>query len=543
MIDSDNGRLPAPAPLPPSPNPPRILIVGAGSRGNAYARAIRDSSNGVLVSIAEPIEHKRRRFGEQYIWGGSGPSEGQEFEDWRQFLAWEKKRRLSDTSQKQLTESIDAIFICVMDEMHMEAIVDLVSLDLHIMCEKPLAVSLAQCLTIYKSLLPNLPDKTPSKLFSIGHVLRYSPHNMLLRKLLLEERIIGDILSINHTEPIGWWHFAHSYVRGNWRKEMISAPTLLTKSCHDIDLILWIMSYPSPANFCSVHFPSTVSSVGALQYFKKSRKPREAGSATNCLSCPIEMTCKYSAKKIYLGPELKGLATGNLAWPVCIVLTDIEDHIMQNGYIAGEAALKTKLSEDYPSTSSSAEVASRNWFGRCVYECDNDVCDNQIVTMTWDESPLPPLLESGIENPFRNRGAKTAIFHMVAHTTKICERYSHFYGSNGEIYADSDTITVEDFRTGTKKTYKPARVGGGHGGGDDGLARQFILAVDQVKNHGVSVLEAQKTHIGCTLEEIIMSHAMVFAAEEARRSQKVVKFPEWWYDNIISKLSSNIPET
>jgi predicted dehydrogenase len=210
----DAGYLPAPVRPAMSKNPPRLLIIGAGSRGNAYARANRDSANGIVVAVAEPIAYKRQKLGEKYIWGKAGPSEGQEFEDWKQYLAWEQERRAKASRGEVVPEGADAAFICVLDEQHKEVIVGLAPLGLHIMCEKPLATRLEDCVSIYRSLLPDLPHKrTPSTIVSIGHVLRYSPHNMLLRKLLLEEKIIGEIMSINHTEPVGWWHFTHSYVR------------------------------------------------------------------------------------------------------------------------------------------------------------------------------------------------------------------------------------------------------------------------------------------------------------------------------------------
>jgi predicted dehydrogenase len=213
-MDDDADRLPAPPRPAMSINPPRILIVGAGSRGNGYARATRDSTNGVVVAVAEPISHKRRSLGEKYIWGKADPSDGQEFQDWKEFLTWEHSRRDKAANGESVPEGVDAVFICVLDEMHKEVIVGLAPLGLHIMCEKPLATTLEDCVSIYRSLLPNLPEtSTPTRIFSIGHVLRYSPHNMLLRKLLLEDKVIGEILSINHTEPVGWWHFTHSYVR------------------------------------------------------------------------------------------------------------------------------------------------------------------------------------------------------------------------------------------------------------------------------------------------------------------------------------------
>jgi predicted dehydrogenase len=308
----------------------------------------------------------------------------------------------------------------------------------------------------------------------------------------------------------------------------------LTKSCHDIDLLLWLLCSPPPNSDNPAHLPTTISSAGALQFFNKSRKPTAAGDATNCLSCPIEENCKYSAKKIYLGSELKGLGSGNTTWPVDIVVPEIEECIATGGQAGGEAALLAKLGEDYTKSSPSAEVSSKNYFGRCIWEADNDVCDDQTVTMTWDNDHLPS--PTSPEKALPNRGAKTAIFHMVAHTRKICERYTHIYGSDGEIYADSTTITVEDFNTGAKKIYRPHMAGGGHGGGDDGLARQFVLAVDRVKNGGVEVERAQREEVGCSPEEVIRSHAVVFCAEEARKEKRVVDWRRWWEECVEREI-------
>lgn len=208
-----NDHLTAPQRPQMSASPPRTLIIGAGSRGTGYAKVTGTSTNGIVGAVAEPIAYKRKLLGDKYIWGKAGSSEGQEFEDWKQFLVWETERRAKAHRGEDVPEGVDAAFICVLDEMHKEVILGLAPLGLHIMCEKPLATNLNDCVSIYKSLLPNLPDTTPAKVFSIGHVLRYSPHNRLLRKLLLEDKVIGEIMSINHTEPVGWWHFTHSYVR------------------------------------------------------------------------------------------------------------------------------------------------------------------------------------------------------------------------------------------------------------------------------------------------------------------------------------------
>ncbi|GAB1311184.1 Putative oxidoreductase YjhC [Madurella fahalii] len=543
--EADGAARLSPPPLPASP--PRILIIGAGSRGFTYAQAVRSSSNGAVTAIAEPDDYKRSHFGETMIWGSGAPSpEGAAFEGWRDFIAYETRRRARvQAGEQNVPPGVDAAFVCVLDEMHREVVVALSELGgLHIMCEKPLATTLEDCIEMYGALQSNKLADGQQAIFSIGHVLRYSPHNMLLRKLLLEDGVIGDILSVVHTEPVGWWHFAHSYVRGNWRRESTSAPSLLTKSCHDIDVLLWLLCSPvdCSAQDSHPHLPSTVTSSGSLQYFKRSRKPVTAGGATNCLSCPVEESCKYSAKRIYVGKELSGLGSGNKAWPVKIVLPDIESY---GSEAEATQALLIELANDYDTSTPSSQVARRNWFGRCVYESDNDVCDEQVVTITWDDDPLPrpPSSTEGCVAPDQlaayqpRRGSKTATFHMVAHTKKICDRYTHLYGVDGEIFADSTTITVEDFRTGQTTVHHPRIESRGHGGGDIGLTRQFILAVDKVKNHGWSTDRAQRELVGCTLEEVIRSHAMVFCAEAARRDRKVVGWPEWWADEVEGRLS------
>ncbi|KAH7143524.1 hypothetical protein EDB81DRAFT_759967 [Dactylonectria macrodidyma] len=228
------------------------------------------------------------------------------------------------------------------------------------------------------------------------------------------------------------------------RNDQTTAPSLLTKSCHDVDFLLWMLCSSEEAGQGEPHLPSTVSSSGSLHLFRKSRKPATAGSATNCMRCPLgDSGCSFSAKNIYL------------------------------------------------------EIQSRNWFGGCVFESDNNVCDDQYVKITWPELTQP---------------AKTATLHMVAQTKKMGSRYSNIYGELGEVHADSRQIVVEDFSTGETKTHYPHIEGMGHGGGDQVLVRQFVLACDRVKNHGWEAPRAQNELIACTLDEVLRSYAMVFAA-------------------------------
>lgn len=555
----------APARPPPSANPPRLAIIGAGSRGQAYAHAVARATAGRIVAVAEPHAYKRAQLGRHHIWGPDGrdePAKGEAFASWTEFVDYERdlrRRRAAGGGQgDDLPPPVDGVFVCVLDEMHRDVVVALAALPggVHIMCEKPLATTLAHCVEMYRALRANRDARGEARVFSIGHVLRYSPHNVELRRLLLEERVIGDVLSVVHTEPVGWWHYTHSYVRGNWRREDTTAPSLLTKSCHDVDVLLWLLCSPAryddEAAAARPHLPSTVSSSGRLQYFKKSRKPAAAGAATNCLSCPVEPSCKYSAKRIYTGAKpFMGLGAGITGWPVSIVLPEIED---LGAGERGRAALLEKLAEDYGPDAPAAEVAKRNWFGRCVYESDNDVVDEQVVTITWDDDPLPSSTSekeasssssSNSSNPMADamggRGAKQATFHMVAQTKRQCERHTRIYGVGGEIYADSYTITVEDFNTGETTTHTPPMESAGHGGGDLGLTRQFVEAIDLVKNRradGWTSDRAQREVIRCTLDETIRSHAMVFCAEEARRGKKVVDWAEWWAREVEGQLDA-----
>ncbi|KAK2799016.1 hypothetical protein FQN50_008643 [Emmonsiellopsis sp. PD_5] len=552
--------LPPPQPAR-SPNPPRILVIGAGSRGKSYATAITHSSNGIVAAVAEPVEAVRKSFGRRFIWGLEGPKAGEEFGGWREFVEWEVKRR--ERREKQKEEGgrdgdgdgdgdgkgdgkgdevvIDGVLVCTLDSMHREIIEGLAPLGLHVLSEKPLATGWEDCLGIYRALKGGSGSagagtggtgEKEEAVFAIGHVLRYMPYNMLLHELVVEQGVVGEVVSVDHMESVGWWHFAHSYVRGNWRKESVTAPTLLTKSCHDIDFLLWLLCSSSKGQ-TKPHLPDRVSASGSLNHFKKKRKPARAQGATNCLSCPIESECKYSSWKIYYEG---GIKAGLGGWPVNIVLPDIEDYFDTVGLKGTEEKLREALSQDYDATTMPAEeIEKRPWYGRCVYESDNNVCDDQTVTISWedddDDTPVPG---AGDDDKPTGRTAKTATFHMTAFSEPICVHQTRIYGTRGEIEADriKGIITVRDFATHTSTKHRPHPSVGGHGGGDHGLIRQFVLAIDDVKNHGVSVEEAQRARMGCTTEDILRSHAMVFAAEEARKGKKVVDWEGWWRENV-----------
>ena len=172
--------LPPPRP-PPSKNPPRLLSVGAGSRGYAFARAIVHGSNGFVAAVADPVAARRKRLGKHHIWGIDEPKEGQEFSGWREFLEWERQRRTRVKKGEEghdIPEAIDGVVICTLDQTHAEIVEGLAPLNLHILCEKPLATTLDDCLRIYRT-VQTVEEK---KLFGVGHSVKYAPRSTLLKK-------------------------------------------------------------------------------------------------------------------------------------------------------------------------------------------------------------------------------------------------------------------------------------------------------------------------------------------------------------------------
>lgn len=226
------------------------------------------------------------------------------------------------------------------------------------------------------------------------------------------------------------------------------------------------------------------------------------------------------------------LKHGKTGWPVKIVNPEIEECYKTAGLETANKKLLENLKEDWSADTPESEVEARPWFGRCVWEADNDVCDDQSVMLTWEDDPL---VQDGKEE-IRGRGAKIAQFHMVAFTEKICQRRGRIYGTKGEIEYDSETIKVHDFSTGETKTHFPHQAGGGHGGGDEGLVRQFLLAVEAVDGKRMSAAEAQRHFLGCDLDEAFRSHAAVFAAEEARTKRQVVGWRKWWEERVEWQL-------
>ncbi|MFK7769163.1 MAG: Gfo/Idh/MocA family protein [Mariniblastus sp.] len=413
--------------------PVEFVIIGAGSRGGCYADfALKNPSIAKLIGIAEPRAELRDRYASQHEL-----LPGNVFQDWRELAAQERMA--------------DAVVISTLDAMHCEPAIAFANQGYNLMLEKPMATTLDDCRRIVETV-----DRTGVTM-AVGHVLLYTEYTQRLRQIM-SDGTIGKIVSVQHLEPVGYWHQAHSFVRGNWRNDSDSSSMLLAKSCHDLDWIRYVVDQPCVA----------VSSFGNLSHFRREEKPIEAGDATRCVDCDHESQCPYSAKRIYLDR----VRDGETGWPVDVVTLDTTESGVNRAIADGE-------------------------YGRCVYECDNNVVDNQVVSMEFEE---------GI----------TANLTMTAFTSAGPRRTSIF-GTLGEIRGNGSTIEINHFlndeTTIIQVEDSNAFELGQHNLGDDALMTAFFEAV----------ATGDKSHLLSGPRQTLESHSIVFAAEQARREGMVVR--------------------
>jgi predicted dehydrogenase len=243
--------------------PVELLIAGGGSRGATFAGwAARHPERARVVAVAEPREDRREALADAH-----GVHPDLCFADWRDALG---NGRVAD-----------AAVVATLDRQHTEPAIALAEQGYALLIEKPLATTERECLAIAEAI------ERAGVVAAVAHVLRYTPYTKLVRRLL-DEGAVGEVVSVEHLEPVGFWHHAHSYVRGNWRREDEAGPMLLAKCCHDLDWLSHVVGARC----------ERVSSFGSLSQLRPEQKPEGAGE--RCLDCAIEPGCPYSAKKIYL---------------------------------------------------------------------------------------------------------------------------------------------------------------------------------------------------------------------------------------------------
>ncbi len=414
-------------------NPVTAITLGAGGRGNVYGNyGLQFPKELNIIGVAEPIAIRNKRYAEKHA-----------IVDKNRFDTWE---HVFDRPK-----FADAVIISTPDDLHYGPCMKALEMGYDVLLEKPIAPSEKECLDIL-----NLANKT-GRIVAVCHVLRYAPYFIKLREMI-QSGSIGKLISIQHLEPIEHIHMSHSYVRGNWHNSKETTPIILAKSCHDLDILRWIIDKPC----------KNIAAFGSLKWFKKENAPDE--STNRCTDgCAVEKTCPYSALKIYNKPD---------GWSSVF---DFPDDISKH---------EEYLLEQLKTTN----------YGRCVYRMENDQPDHYVTSMEFEDEI-------------------TANFSMEAFTSYHGRR-TRIMGSHGDITGDMTALTHTDFLTGKitkwdisiEEDKNSGYQGSGHGGGDWGLVTDFINAV---KKQDASLLTS-------TIDASVESHIMGFMAEKSRETKQTI---------------------
>jgi len=374
-----------------SGKPLTAIVIGAGSRGwGAYSSyGLKYPDELKVVGVAEPIPYRRERMASAF----NIPEE-------HQFVTWEHVF--------EVPKFADALIVTTPDDLHYGPAMAGLDMGYDMILEKVIAQTWEECNDIL--LLAEKKDD----IVAVCHVLRYNPYFRKLKEVI-DSGAIGDIVSVQHLEPVERIHMSHSFVRGNWGNSKKSNPMILSKSCHDTDILRWIIGKPC----------QRVSSFGSLSLFREGKAP--AGSTDRCTGgCAVEKECPYSAIRLYLEKR---------QWLQHMVLEEVNKNTIMRELKNGP-------------------------YGRCVYRCDNDVVDHQVSNFEF---------ENGITAAF----SMEALTHYGGRRTRIFGTEGDIFGDEKNLTitnAVSGNQEVWDAR-------KALNGNSGHGGGDHGLVHDFVRAV------------------------------------------------------------------
>lgn len=363
------------------------------------------------MAVAEPVAARRDRISHRH----EIPPEGR-FETWQDLLAGPARA--------------DAVIVATMDHEHMRPAIAALEQGYHLLLEKPMAPTLGAIKEIAS--VAGTAQERHGTVAGVVHPLRYGPSFRALREIVSSGRI-GTLITLDHVEQVGWWHYAHSYVRGNWRRADEAAFMLLTKSCHDIDYLSYLVGEPV----------LRVSSFGSLSHFRREQAPVHSGE--RCIACPVEPECEYSALRWYVAADRE-------RWPASVAS---DDH----------------------SLAAHLAAVSQGPFGRCVWKSDNDVVDHQVVSLEF---------ETGT----------TATFTMTAFTSRVARR-ARLHGTRGDIDFEQNRIEIREFGSDTTETMQFANSDEGHRDGDYHIIERFVRGVETGNQTLVttSIPESVSSHV------------------------------------------------
>lgn len=408
----------------------RIAIAGVGSRGkNAYGLELLNMKDRAKVVAVADIDPERLAL--------AGDAHG----------VPDEMRFPSAEAMLAMPRLADAMLICTQDRQHVPHAVAALKKGYDVMMEKPISPKLEDLQEITKVAREN------GRRVVVCHVLRYTPFFQTIKKTI-DSGVLGEIVSIQALENVRYWHQAHSFVRGNWRREEDTSPMILAKCCHDLDYLVWLCGKKC----------ERVSSYGSLMYFKESNAPE--GAALRCTQgCKAKESCPYDAEKIYLTNKDTGILCGNVEWPIDVLAENPTEEKIRHAIETGP-------------------------YGRCVFHCDNDVVDHQIVNMQME-------------------GGASLSLTMSAFTS-IGGRTIKVMGTLGDLWGDmhENKIRIGVFGKDPQviDLGKEEKDFAGHGGGDRLLMEQFVDLMQGKEPDGTIT----------TLETSVESHLVALAAEKSR---------------------------
>lgn len=344
----------------------------------------------------------------------------------------------------------DAVIIASMDRDHYKQAVQALNQGYDLLLEKPISPNIAECMEIWQAAKKN------NRKVVVCHVLRYTNFFSEIKKII-DSGELGKIVAIQHNENVGCYHMAHSFVRGNWRNSDLSSPIIMQKSCHDMDILTWLVGSEA----------KRISSFGSLTHFKEENAPE--GSTDRCNTCPIGEKCHFNAYRAYL--PVRG------SWPATLLGNDQSEEGIRK-------ALETSP------------------YGRCVYRCDNNVCDHQVTLIEF---------KNGVHASF----VLSAFTNRMCRTLKIMCEYGEIRATDLDNIIEVTRFNANFVEKTETEVIRAELVEGAHGGGDVLLMEDFI-----------ETLESDSEECRTTIDRSVESHIMAFAAEEARVTGKVVDIDE-----------------
>lgn len=416
-----------------------IALMGCGGRGKTYTDfAIKNPDKFKIVAIADPVEAKR-----EYMKKLHNIPDDMCFNSWEELLS---KPKLADIAM-----------ISTQDKMHFDPAMAAIKKKYDLLLEKPIAPTPEECIAIAKA-ANNAGVKAV-----VCHVLRYTEFYKYIKKFI-EDGKLGEVMNIMHIEGVGNTHQAHSFVRGNWGNSKESAPMILAKSCHDTDLMQWLIGEPC----------TKLQSFGSLSHFTRKNAPE--GSPEYCMDgCPHKDECFYYAPKAY-----------------------------EHGAWAAEYLRPIVADKFEPTDEEVLEALKKGPYGKCVYKCDNDVVDHQVVNMQFGEDKFVTFTMSAF-----NEGG----------------RISKIMGTKGELSCSAETNSIEFFNFETRKTevlMSPdmdfdASITGGHGGGDTGIMMDlYEYLANNNQSNSISDISVSASN-----------HLISFAAEQSRVNGGVIDMKKY----------------